>query len=232
MQELADRLAEVKERIADAERRFHRPPGSVRLLAVSKTWPVTAVEEALRAGQRCFGESYVQEARDKVLALEGRGVEWHFIGPLQSNKTRVIAEWFDWIHSIDRLKVAERLSRQRPAGAAPLNLCVQVKLSNEAGKSGIAPAELVSLARRVADLPALRLRGLMGIPAPARDFAAQREPFARLRGMFEELRAAGLALDTLSMGMSADLEAAIAEGATLVRIGTAIFGPRRGARPV
>jgi pyridoxal phosphate enzyme (YggS family) len=226
MHDVCERLAAVRQRIADAERRFNRSPGSVRLLAVSKTFPAAAVEEAAAAGQRCFGESYAQEAREKIARLAGRGLEWHFIGPIQSNKTHVIAELFDWVHSIDRLKVAERLSRQRGTGTAPLNVCVQVKLSHEATKSGVAPAEAEGLARRVAELPGLRLRGLMAVPAPQRDFAAQRLPFAGLRRLFERLREAGLEMDTLSMGMSADLEAAIAEGATLVRVGTAVFGPR------
>lgn len=198
----------------------------VRLLAVSKTWPADSVREAAAAGQRAFGENYVQEGAAKVDELAGLGLEWHFIGPLQSNKTRLVANRFSWVHSIDRLKIAERLSEQRDVHLPPLEVCIQVNVSGEASKSGVAPPDLPELARAVAALPHLRLRGLMAIPEPTPDVALQRARFASLRAMRDELNAAGLALDTLSMGMSDDLEAAIAEGSTLVRVGTAIFGSR------
>jgi PLP dependent protein len=203
---------------------------AVTLLAVSKTFPAAAVQEAFDAGQRAFGENYVQEALAKIDALAALRpqIEWHLIGPLQSNKTRGVAEQFDWVHSIERLKIAQRLAEQRPPGLPPLNLCLQVNLSGEASKSGVAPAELPALAQAVAALPAdkVRLRGLMSIPEPNSDAAQQREPHRRLRELLHTLQAQGLALDTLSMGMSADLEAAVAEGATLVRVGSAIFGAR------
>lgn len=198
----------------------------VRLLAVSKTWPADSVREAAAAGQHAFGENYVQEGVAKVDELAGLGLEWHFIGPLQSNKTRLVANRFSWVHSIDRLKIAERLSEQRDVHLPPLEVCIQVNVSGEASKSGVAPPDLPELARAVAVLPRLRLRGLMTIPEPTPDVALQRARFASLRAMRDELNAAGLALDTLSMGMSDDLEAAIAEGSTLVRVGTAIFGSR------
>lgn len=201
-------------------------------MAVSKTFGPDAVQEAFNAGQRAFGENYLQEALDKMAALQGRapGLVWHFIGPIQSNKTRPIAEHFDWVHSVDRLKIAQRLSEQRPAHLPPLNICLQVNISGEASKSGVAPAELPALAQAVAALPRLTLRGLMAIPEPAADEAAQRQPLRALRLLSEQLRADGLAPDTLSMGMSADLAAAIAEGSTMVRIGTAIFGKRDYAK--
>ncbi len=213
-------------RIRAAEQRYHRPPGSVQLLAVSKTQPVTAIAALAAAGQSAFGENYAQEALDKIAALATLGLEWHFIGPLQANKTRAVAERFAWIHSVDRLKIAERLSVQRPIELPPLNICLQVNIDQEPAKHGLAPGEVATVAQAVTDLPRLRLRGLMAIPAPIADFAAQRRPLARLRELQESLNSAGLALDTLSMGMSDDLEAAIAEGATWVRIGTALFGPR------
>ncbi|HRZ24578.1 MAG TPA: YggS family pyridoxal phosphate-dependent enzyme [Candidatus Contendobacter sp.] len=225
--EFADRLRAVRDRIHAAEQRFQRPPGAVRLLAVSKTQPVTAVAAMAAAGQTGFGENYVQEALDKMTELAALALEWHFIGPIQANKTRPIAERFAWVHSVDRLKLAERLSAQRPASLPPLNVCLQVNIDREPTKHGLDPAEVSAIAAAVAVLPRLRLRGLMAIPAPAADFAAQRPAFARLRILQDQLTAAGLALDTLSMGMSDDLEAAIAEGATLVRVGTALFGPRR-----
>jgi hypothetical protein len=200
----------------------------VALLAVSKTCPAAAVREAHAAGQRAFGENYVQEALDKIAALADlrTGLEWHLIGPLQSNKTRVVAEAFDWVHTVDRLKIAERLSAQRPAHLPPLNICLQVNVSGEASKSGVAPAELPALAQAVAGLPGLVLRGLMAIPEPAATLEAQRAPHRQLRLWRDQLLRDGLVLDTLSMGMSADLEAAVLEGATLVRVGTAIFGAR------
>lgn len=225
--EFADRLRAVRDRIHAAEQRFQRPPGAVRLLAVSKTQPVTAVAAMAAAGQTGFGENYVQEALDKMTELAALALEWHFIGPIQANKTRPIAERFAWVHSVDRLKLAERLSAQRPVSLPPLNVCLQVNIDREPTKHGLDPAEVSAIAAAVAVLPRLRLRGLMAIPAPAADFAAQRPAFARLRILQDQLTAAGLALDTLSMGMSDDLEAAIAEGATLVRVGTALFGPRR-----
>ena len=205
-----------------------RPVQSVTLLAVGKTFGAEAVREAAAAGQRAFGENYVQEALAKIDALADlrAGLEWHLIGPLQSNKTREVAAAFDWVHSIDRLKTAERLSAQRRASLAPLQVCLQVNLDCEASKSGVAPAELPALAHAVAGLPGLRLRGLMSIPAPREREQAQREPHRRLRALFDALMAEGLAVDTLSMGMSDDLEAAVLEGATIVRVGTAIFGDR------
>ena len=201
---------------------------SVTLLCVGKTFPPAALREAFEAGERCFGENYVQEGIDKIAVLADlRGaIEWHLVGPLQSNKTRVVAEQFDWVHSIDRLKTAQRLNEQRPAHLAPLQVCLQVNISAQASKSGVAPADLAGLAHAVAGLPRLRLRGLMAIPEPAADSALQRAPYHALRGLRDALGASGLALDTLSMGMSGDVEAAIAEGATLVRVGSAIFGAR------
>ena len=213
-------------RIRAAEQRHHRPSGSVQLLAVSKTQPVAAIAALAAAGQSAFGENYAQEALDKIAALATLGLEWHFIGPLQANKTRAVAERFVWVHSVDRLKIAERLSVQRPIELPPLNICLQVNIDREPAKHGLDPSEVAAVAQTVATLPNLRLRGLMAIPAPVADFAAQRRPLARLRELQESLNSAGLALDTLSMGMSDDLEAAIAEGATWVRIGTALFGPR------
>ena len=225
-------IQQVRARIAKACDGAKRPVQSVTLLCVSKTFGSEAVREAHAAGESAFGENYVQEGIDKIAALADlrASLEWHLIGPLQSNKTRVVAEQFDWVHTVDRLKIAQRLSEQRPAGLAPLQVCLQVNISGEASKSGLAPAEVAAVAHAVAALPRLRLRGLMAIPEPAGDLAAQRVPHRALRGLLEQLRAGGLDLDTLSMGMSADLEAAILEGATLVRIGSAIFGAR--PRPV
>ncbi len=222
----AQALATVIQRVSAAERRFGRPPGSVTLLAVSKTRPASDIEELARAGQRAFGESYAQEAIGKIAALSHLPLEWHFIGPIQTNKTRSIAEHFNWVHSIDRLKVATRLSEQRPDDLPPLQVCLQVNVSGETSKAGVAPEQADELAHVIAGLPRLQLRGLMTIPAPAAELAAQRAPFQRLWALRERMKGNGLALDTLSMGMSADLEAAIAEGATIVRVGTAIFGPR------
>ena len=226
MTPISANLQAVHARIAAAARAAGRDEKDISLLAVSKTWPAGHVRDAAAAGQRAFGENYVQEGVAKVAELAPLGLEWHFIGPLQSNKTRPVAEHFDWVHSIERMKIAERLSEQRPAGVPPLNVCLQVNVSGEASKSGCAPAEAVALAKAIAALPNLRLRGLMCIPEPVEDVEAQRQPFRQLRELYEQLRADGLPLDTLSMGMSHDLEAAIAEGATLVRIGTAIFGAR------
>jgi pyridoxal phosphate enzyme (YggS family) len=230
MGSIVTRLQEVKRRIAAASSSAGRDADSVTLLAVGKTQPAEALRAAHAAGQRDFGENYVQEALAKIEAMRDLRADlvWHLIGPLQSNKTRAVAEAFDWVHSVDRLKVAERLAAQRPPAMAPLQLCLQVNLSGESSKSGVSPAELPALARAVAALPVdrVRLRGLMAIPAPADGFEAQRVPHRRLRELLQALRAQGLALDTLSMGMSDDLEAAIAEGATLVRVGSAIFGAR------
>jgi pyridoxal phosphate enzyme (YggS family) len=231
--QLQYRYGEVLARIARAEHESGRTPGSVQLLAVSKAFSAGAVRSLAGLGQRRFGESYLQEALDKQAALTDLKLVWHFIGPLQSNKTRGVAEHFAWAHSVDRPKIARRLSDQRPRTLPPLNICLQVNLSGETSKSGVTPQGLVALAEEVSRLPGLRLRGLMAIPAPTSDMGAQREAFRRLRNLFEDLSARGLELDTLSMGMSADLEAAIAEGATIVRIGTALFGPRsRSASPV
>ena len=228
---MADNVQQVLTRIAHACASAQRPVQSVTLLAVSKTFDAVAVRDAYNAGLRRFGENYVQEALDKMAALADlrAELEWHLIGPLQSNKTRVVAETFDWVHSVDRLKIAQRLSEQRPEALPPLNVCLQVNISGEASKSGLAPREVASVAHAVAKLPRLRLRGLMAIPEPAGDFAAQRAPHRALNELLQALRADGLQLDTLSIGMSADLEAAVAEGATIVRIGTAIFGTRVGA---
>lgn len=220
------RLALVRDRIAAAERRFGRAPGSVRLLAVSKTQPAAALRAAVRHEQRAFGENYLQEALAKQVELADPTIEWHFIGPIQANKAKSVARHFDWVHSVDRIKVAERLAAHRPAELPPLNVLLQANVSGEASKSGIAPAELPSLAAAVAALPRLRLRGLMCIPAPAADIERQRAPFRLLRQLMHGLQAGGHPLDTLSMGMSDDLEAAVAEGATIVRVGTAVFGPR------
>lgn len=217
----------VRQRVADAARACGRDPAAVGLIAVSKTFGADAVAAAHACGQRVFGENYVQEAVDKIVALASLGLEWHFIGPIQSNKTRQIAENFAWVHSVDRAKIAERLAAARPAALAPLQVCIQINIGDENTKSGVAPADAPALARAIAALPRLKLRGLMTIPPASDDPAQQRRYFAELRKLKEQLAMAGVALDTLSMGMSADLEAAIAEGATLVRVGTAIFGQRQ-----
>jgi pyridoxal phosphate enzyme (YggS family) len=230
MSTIALKLQAVDASIGAAAHACGRARADVLLLAVSKTFPCDAVVDAIAAGQRAFGENYLQEALDKIAAVAQAvpdvAIEWHFIGPIQSNKTRPIATSFDWVHTVDRLKVAQRLSEQRPADMGPLQVCLQVNISGEASKSGLAPSELAALAHAVTALPGLRLRGLMAIPEPQTDEALQRAAFARLRLLYEELNAGGLALDTLSMGMSADLAAAVAEGATIVRIGSAIFGAR------
>ena len=232
MATIQSNLQAVNTRIAAACAAFGRDRADVRLVAVSKTWPAEAVREAAAAGQLDFGENYLQEALDKIAALSSMPAKliWHFIGPLQSNKTRPVAEHFDWVHSVEREKIAERLNAQRPEGAPALNLCIQVNISGEASKSGVAPAALATLARAVARMPRLKLRGLMSVPEPTGDEALSRRRFASLRKLLEELNRDGHALDTLSMGMTADLEAAVAEGATMVRIGTAIFGQRHQAR--
>jgi pyridoxal phosphate enzyme (YggS family) len=217
----------VERRIAAAVAANRRTGGPVQLLAVSKTLPAEAIRAAHAAGQRAFGESYVQEAVPKIEALADLPIEWHFIGPIQSNKTRPIAEHFAWVHSVDRARIADRLSAARPPQLPDLQVCLQVNVSNEHTKSGATPEELPALARHVRSLPRLKLRGLMAIPEPTDDPARQREAFRRLRRLLEELNAEGFELDTLSMGMSEDLEAAIAEGATIVRVGSAIFGARQ-----
>lgn len=227
MTTISANLQAVHARIAGACAAAGRDPASVRLLAVAKTWPAAAVRAAAACGERRFGESYVQEAVPKIAALADLGLEWHFIGPLQSNKTRLVAEHFHWVHSLDRLKIAERLSAQRPADLPPLQVCIEVNVSGEASKGGCAPEQAPALAAVVAALPRLKLRGLMAIPEPTADEALLRGRFALLRQLRDALIGRGLELDTLSMGMSHDLETAIAEGATIVRVGTAIFGERQ-----
>jgi pyridoxal phosphate enzyme (YggS family) len=226
MTTIALNLQAVRDRIARAAERCGRSPSAVALLAVSKTFPASYIEEAADAGQTAFGESYAQEAVRKITALHRRGLEWHFIGPVQSNKTRAIAEQFNWVHAIDREKIAERLNAGRSAECAPLDVCIQVNVSGEESKSGVDPGAEQRLADAIARLPRLRLRGLMAIPEPTPDGLLQRRRYALLRELSERLVAAGHPVDTLSMGMSDDLEAAIAEGSTLVRVGTAIFGSR------
>jgi PLP dependent protein len=227
---IALNLESVRARIERAAGAAGRDASEIALLAVSKTFPASCIEEAHRAGQTTFGESYAQEAVRKITALAALELEWHFIGPVQSNKTRAIAEHFHWVHSIEREKVAARLSAARPPHLPPLNVCIQVNVSGEASKSGVAPGRERALAEAIAELRGLRLRGLMAIPEPGAHPGAQRVPYARLREMKDALVASGHALDTLSMGMSDDLEAAVAEGATIVRVGTAIFGSREGTR--
>lgn len=226
---LPESLAQARERLHQALLEAKRPLNDATLLAVSKTKPVSLIRQAYALGQRAFGENYLQEALDKQIELADlNDIVWHFIGPLQSNKTRAVAEHFDWIHSVDRLKIANRLSEQRPSHLAPLNICLQVNISREASKSGVIPEDVKALAYEAAQLPRLRLRGLMAIPAPADTLEAQRKPLAELRHLLTELQTTlpQAPLDTLSMGMSDDLEAAVMEGATLVRLGTAIFGAR------
>ena len=217
----------MRQRISRAAAAAGRDRGDVTLLAVSKTHSAGLIRQALAAGQKAFGENYVQEALEKMDALAANDVEWHLVGPLQSNKTRMAAERFDWVHTVENGKIARRLSDQRPAGRAPLNVLIQVNVSGEASKSGVAPQGVLALAQAVGALPNLRLRGLMAIPEPTTDSNLQRYRFSEVRKAFQEIKAKGIAVDTLSMGMSDDLEAAIAEGATMVRIGTAIFGERR-----
>jgi len=223
MSTIADNISHVGSRIQTATQAAHRPENSVQLLAVSKTKPAEALREAYAAGLRDFGENYLQEALGKQLELADLPLIWHFIGPIQSNKTRAIAEHFDWVHSVDRLKIAQRLSEQRPAELPPLNICIQVNASGEASKSGCTPADLPALAEAINALPRLKLRGLMAIPEPTEDRAEQDAAFAAVQKLQASL---DLPLDTLSMGMSHDLESAIAQGATWVRIGTALFGAR------
>lgn len=226
MTTIETQLQTVLDRMAAACHAAGRSATEVSLLAVSKTFPATAVAEAFRAGQRAFGENYIQEGVEKIAALRDLPIEWHCIGPIQSNKTRLVAEHFDWVHTVDRLKIAQRLSEQRPSDKAPLQVCIQVNVDAGENKSGVSPADALALARQVALLPGLRLRGLMCIPEPAPDFVAACAVLTRVRALFDALNKEGLDLDTVSMGMSADLEAAIQAGSTLVRVGSAIFGGR------
>ena len=227
---IAAQLQAVHARIAAACLAAGREPASVTLLAVSKTFGPDAVRQAHDAGQSAFGENYIQEAVDKMAALADLPLQWHCIGPIQSNKTRLVAEHFDWAQTVDRLKIAQRLSEQRPPAALPLQVCIQVNVDGGVTKSGVAPDDVLALARAVAALPRLQLRGLMCIPDPQPDFEAMKAVFLRAQGLYEQLRAAGLALDTLSMGMTSDLEAAVHAGSTMVRVGTAIFGTRSYAQ--
>lgn len=229
MTSLSAKLQAVLARVAGAARQHGRDPGDVRLIAVSKTWSAEHVRQLAQVGQVAFGESYVTEALAKIGELRTLALDWHFVGSVQTNKTRLLAENFNWVHSVDRLRIGERLSAQRPAGLPPLSVCLQVNLSGEASKGGVSPAEAPGLAHALAALPNLRLRGLMTIPARSDSWPEQCRPFRQLRELYVRLQADGLMLDTLSMGMSHDLEAAIAEGATLVRVGTAIFGERNSA---
>jgi len=223
---ISDALTKIKQRIIEAAQQFDHSPSDIQLLAVSKTRSVSDIVSAFDCGQYRFGENYLQEALGKIEALRNYPLEWHFIGPLQSNKTRLIAENFDWVQSLDQLKHAQRLSAQRPDHLSPLNVCIQINLSEEPQKSGVHLTDLPTLAPKVAELPRLRLRGLMTLPAFSYDFEQQRIPFRALYTAYQHLQESGLALDTLSMGMTNDMVAAIAEGATLVRIGTGIFGER------
>ena len=230
MTALSDNLACIRQQITDAQARFQATQ-SVTLCAVSKAQPATAIRAAYDAGQTVFGENYLQEALQKQAELEDCAIAWHFIGPIQSNKTQPIARHFDWVHSVDRLKIAQRLSDARPSDLPPLNICLQVNISEEASKSGASGQELLELALNIKQLPHLQLRGLMAIPAPCSNFEQQRDQFRQVRALFDHLNSHGLQLDTLSIGMSGDFAAAIAEGATLVRIGTAIFGARTSSLP-
>jgi len=223
---IANNLQRIHDRIAQACGKAGRSPDSVTLLAVSKTFGADAVAQAHAAGQAAFGENYIQEAVEKITALSALPLQWHCIGPIQSNKTRLVAEHFDWVHTVDRLKIAQRLSEQRPAHRPALQVCIQVNVDGGPTKSGVAPDQALALAQAVAALPRLRVRGLMCIPEPAPDFVAACAVFARARALFNEMNLAGMGLDTLSMGMSSDLEAAVASGSTLVRVGSAIFGAR------
>ncbi|WP_230180411.1 YggS family pyridoxal phosphate-dependent enzyme [Aquabacterium sp. CECT 9606] len=228
MATITSKLQLVQSRIEQACSKVDRPANGVTLLAVSKTFPAADVREAFQAGQHRFGENYVQEAVDKMAELADlrAQIEWHLIGPLQSNKTRVVAENFDWVHTVDRLKIAQRLSEQRPAHLPPLQVCIQVNTSGEDSKSGVEPAGALALAQAVAHLPHLQLRGVMALPAPSNDACTQHQALKKIREVFDDLRDHGLTLDTLSMGMSADLEMAVEQGSTMVRIGSAIFGQR------
>lgn len=230
MTTIAANLQAVRARIARAAQSAGRCPSTIALIAVSKTWPAELIENAYACDQRAFGESYAQEAVEKITRLRHLPLEWHFVGPVQSNKTRALAEHFHWVHSVARGKIAQRLNDARPEHVPALNVCIQVNVSGEASKSGVQPGEELALARSILELPRLKLRGLMAVPEPTADVALQRQRFRLLRELYDRLRAAGIALDTLSMGMSDDLEAAILEGATMVRVGTAIFGARPDRR--
>ena len=223
---VTENLALIKDLLAKSALKAQRDPAAVKLLAVSKKQAVELIQEAARAGQRDFGENFVQEGLDKIEKTRDANLTWHFIGHLQSNKTRAVAEHFDWVHTIDQARTAERLNRQRPPDLGPLNVCIQVNVDDETAKSGVPAGQLTELAKIVADLENLRFRGLMCLPRPREDFAGQRPAFAKLRELAESLSTTGIDTDTLSMGMSGDFDAAIAEGATIVRLGTAIFGPR------
>jgi pyridoxal phosphate enzyme (YggS family) len=226
MKNIGESLDLIRERIRLAEQKYGRKPGSVRLLAVSKTRPVDDILNAREHGQFDFGENYVQEAADKIPAINDPRLIWHFIGPVQSNKTRQIAAWFHWVHSVDRLKIARRLNDARPDQLPPLNICIQVNISNEPTKSGVSPDQLPQLAADCRNLPRLRLRGLMALPEPAAGTEQQRIAFRQVKQLLDSMNTAAQPLDTLSMGTTQDMEAAIAEGATIVRIGTALFGAR------
>ena len=230
MSSITDSLKRIQQQIAQTAEQCKRNPDNIQLLAVSKTKPVSAVLEAADAGQQAFGENYEQEGVDKIRAIRNLRpdlkLEWHFIGPVQSNKTRPIAENFDWVHAVDRERIAKRLSDQRPAGLLPINICLQVNISGETSKSGVTPDEVLSLAKAVSTYPNVKLRGLMAIPEPETDPVKQHEPFKAMKKLFDQLKENGFDVDTLSMGMSADMASAIQEGATIVRIGTAIFGAR------
>ena len=226
MQNIENNLALVHQQIEQAATDYDREVSNISLLAVGKKKPSSDLRNAYNCGQRDFGENYLQEAQAKMQELADLDIVWHFIGPVQSNKTRVLAESFDWVHCVDRLKIARRLSDQRPQSMPPLNICIQVNIDLEDSKSGVAPDDIIALAEAIRDLPNIRLRGLMAIPAERSDFESQREPFAKMKQALQDLQQRGLECDTLSMGMSHDMQAAIAEGSTLVRIGTAIFGER------
>jgi len=229
MNSIAKRLAQIRARITQAEQDYQRPPGSVKLLAVSKTRPLADLQALQALGQQCFAENYLQDALPKIAGLNGN-IAWHFIGPLQSNKTRLVAEHFHWLHTLERLKIARRLNDQRPADLPPLSVCIQVNISADPDKAGIVPEAAEALARDLAELPHLRLRGLMTLPRREQDFERQRQPFRELYSLYQQLREDGFDLDTLSMGMTGDLEAAIAEGSTLVRVGSGLFGPRKATQ--
>jgi len=223
---IAQNIKSIRDLISDAEKKYSRQPGSVQLLAVSKTHPIEDIRTAFAENQLHFGENYLQDALSKIEDNPAHSIEWHFIGPIQSNKTRQIAQNFSWVHTIDRLKIAQRLSEQRSPEQIPLNVCIQVNTSGESSKSGVSIEETLTLAKKISELANIQLRGLMTIPASTDNFDLQRQPFRMLRELKEELQSQGIEMDTLSMGMTNDMEAAIAEGSTMVRIGTAIFGQR------
>ncbi|MDH5446281.1 MAG: YggS family pyridoxal phosphate-dependent enzyme [Gammaproteobacteria bacterium] len=230
MNTLTERLNQIRAQITKAEGTYARAANSVTLLAVSKTRPIEDIEQAYAAGQRDFGENYLQDALPKIQAFTDKDIIWHYIGPMQSNKTRPIAEHFQWVHSVDRLKIAQRLSEQRPDDLPPLNICLQVNISEDPAKAGVSASEAAEIAEALSQLPRIRLRGLMTIPVYNDNFEQQRIPFHKLRECYEAIKSNGIELDTLSMGMTGDMQAAIAEGATLVRIGTAIFGERQARK--